>query len=384
MSNANDDEKKSYLVVFFEGTANTLDPATTQIGIFADAVEGFLISRQTQVAPAMNRRRAAEEEQQTNTHNTHHTTLKMAFDGCGVTRGLAGTLFADGLTTQVNQVVSVVKAMKAYAKDAEVRVIAVGLSRGGISCMKLAKQLASVFQTNDNDSSRREEESGFVSESASALTGVSLSMLLFDPVPGNAVWTGFPFTASLSQNLSDCHNLERVLAVYPYEPLPDLAMHAPTLGVYPKTTKVEEDVTLGCHQGALYMTTMVPRNRYETASNLSFRRIYDFLASEQIQMKFYSGVYQPSAEVCLEICRTQLQYPHPSRRITHDKTGNNRTIIRKDGRIGMGCRWLNKHHEQLEKRIVKQEVQEEPPLLVAKRGAKYQLDFDNENRLLCM
>ena len=108
MSNANDDEKKSYLVVFFEGTANTLDPATTQIGIFADAVEGFLISRQTQVAPAMNRRRAAEEEQQTNTHNTHHTTLKMAFDGCGVTRGLAGTLFADGLTTQVNQVVSVV------------------------------------------------------------------------------------------------------------------------------------------------------------------------------------------------------------------------------------------------------------------------------------
>ena len=351
---------KSYLVVFFEGTANTLDPPTTQIGMFADAVEGLLVTRQTQVVPAMNR---AVQLQHT------HKTLKMAFDGCGVTRGLAGTLFADGLTMQVNQVVNVAKAMKAYDEEGEVRVIAVGLSRGGIACMKLAKQLASVFQRED-----AEEESGFLS----AWSNVSVSLLLFDPVPGNAVWTGFPFTASFSQNLSDCHNLDRVLAIYPYEPLPDFAMHAPTLTVYPKTAKVEEDITLGCHQGSLYMTSILPRNRYETASNLSFRRIYDFLASESINLKFSSDMYQPSAEECLSICRTQLQYPHNSRRITHDKTGKNRVIIRKDGRIGMGCRWLNKHHEQLEGTILQQS-----PSPLANGREKYQLDFDDE-RLLCM
>jgi len=84
-----------------------------------------------------------------------------------------------------------------------------------------------------------------------------VNALLFDPVPGNLVLTGTLncFTlASQSMNLSRCKNLSRVLALYPYEPLPDLAFHAPLIGKYPANCVVEEDVTLGCHQGALFPT----------------------------------------------------------------------------------------------------------------------------------
>ena len=44
--------------------------------------------------------------------------------------------------------------------------------------------------------------------------------------------------------------IKRVLAIYPCEALPDLAFHAPILPKYPPGADVEEDATLGCHQGA--------------------------------------------------------------------------------------------------------------------------------------
>ena len=61
--------------VFFEGTANTLDPITTQIGEFAAATCALDI---TDAGPP----------------ETSRGPFKMAFDGCGVTHGTRGTLFA--------------------------------------------------------------------------------------------------------------------------------------------------------------------------------------------------------------------------------------------------------------------------------------------------
>lgn len=52
-----------------------------------------------------------------------------------------------------------------------------------------------------------------------------------------------------SLDLRGCVHVRRVLALYPYEPLPDIAFHAPLLPAYPPQALVEEDVTLGCHQG---------------------------------------------------------------------------------------------------------------------------------------
>jgi hypothetical protein len=312
MTSANNNSR--LLIVFFEGTANTLDPVTTQIGLFATACQAQYVHP----SPA--------------TDIPAKGPLKMAFDGCGVTHGLTGTLFAAGLDRQCDSVVKVVQQMRKQATSTNndnerIRVIAVGLSRGAVACQKLALKLSSTEQQ------------------------ISVSLLLFDPVPGNAVATGFPFTAAWSQHLQDCTNLEQVLAIYPYEPLPDVAMHAPCLVQYPPHCRVEEDVTLGCHQGSLYMTTPFPKDQYDMASNLSFQRICVWLEQQGVELQFSRNVYQPTVTECVEWCRrallaTRKERNKPSTRITHDKTGRNRVIIRK--RASENATWLNRHHEQLE------------------------------------
>ena len=82
---------------------------------------------------------------------------------------------------------------------------------------------------------------------------VELFGLLFDPVPGN-----LPITARLDIakktttncfDLSRARTLRKVLSIYPYEALSDVACHAPVIAWYPPSSwcEVEEDVTLGCH-----------------------------------------------------------------------------------------------------------------------------------------
>ena len=79
----------------------------------------------------------------------------MAFDGCGVTHGLTGTLFAAGLDGQCNSVVEMVQQMRKQQQqqqststnnNASVRLIAVGLSRGAVACRKLALKLSGMEQ----------------------------------------------------------------------------------------------------------------------------------------------------------------------------------------------------------------------------------------------
>ena len=307
--------QRRLLVVFFEGTSNTLSPITTQIGLFASACVAAPVS----VASDVKASAAVQGD-----------ALKMSFDGCGVTHGTTGMLFAAGLDSQCDEVAGVVEAMLERSRDDDgtaesVRVVAVGLSRGGVACCKLALKLAYLHPPER----------------------VTISMLLFDPVAGNALSTGFPYTAAQSQDLTSCDNLVRVLSIYPYEPLPDLAMHAPTLVAYPSRCHVEEDVTLGCHQGALFLTSASPSNQYDVASNLSFHRIRDYLRSEGVKCRFSSSVYAPGVDDCLGMFRKALKSgPLPSIRRAHDKTGKNRRIIARNE--GVECRWLNRHHRALE------------------------------------
>jgi len=207
-------------ILICAGTANTLDPITTQIGIFAEAALGTDISHYSggnDIDPAAG-------------------PFKVAFDGCGVTNGLSGTLFASGLDVQCDLVISIIKALLA-ARAKRVRCNCLGLSRGGLALMVLAQKLGKL----KDDVSER----------------IEANMCLFDPVPGRLVSSGFPFTGHGREDLSGCKCLKRVLAIYPHEPLPDLAFHAPSLCKYPPTCDVEEDVTLGCHQGALFQVHTV-------------------------------------------------------------------------------------------------------------------------------
>lgn len=371
---SSNDIPRRTLVIFWEGTANPIDPITTQIGVFAQVANAQRIYSPSQVPPGRG-------------------TLKLCFDGCGVTHGNMGVLFARGLDEQGDLAIAIIQEMLRqqtaeqqlpFAQESSsshnhdgIHVVAVGLSRGGVACMKLAQKLAKNFTADE----------------------VTASMLLFDPVPGNAVSTGFPWTASHSQDLSACHNLQRVLAIYPYEALPDLAMHAPSLCIYPPSTMVQEDVTLGCHQGALFMTSPSPRNPYELASNFSMRRLVDFLKLEGVSCSLVgSPFYVPPVEVCVQRMDKELRRHRErdtAKRIAHDPTGLARLIIRhKYLSSDTIPPFLNKHHEQLTKCLRKgtdsstieavygKQEQEKDKQQSSKEPRYFQLEIDS-GRVTC-
>lgn len=309
------------LIVFFEGTANTLRPPTTQIANFAAAcIARDVTQAYTDAAKTDNR-------------------LKMMFDGCGVTNGIGGVLFAKGLDEQCARVATRVEEILSEdpAGNARVRCIVLGLSRGGIACGKLALALSATEKFRKR---------------------VDMSTLMYDPVPGNLVWTKLPFTGWFSQDLTSCTNLRDVLAIYPHEPLPALAMHAPLLFKYPESCRVEEDVTLGCHQGALLGTANTTRQlramvddrgNYGTvtiASNLSFRRISDWFATKNVRFDF-KGMYEPSHDECLAICKAALTSNWLTNRSLHDATGKKRVILRRG--VDARPQYLNRYHEQAER-----------------------------------
>jgi hypothetical protein len=99
------------------------------------------------------------------------------------------------------------------------------------------------------------------------------------------------------------------------------------------------------------------------ASNLSFRRIFDFLRENAVDLDMGTDEFLPSGRHCLDICAAALRVDRPTRRIVHDGAGLKRTIVRRSGiRIakmqaeqlaagrssGQATQWfLNRHHEHL-------------------------------------
>ena len=133
------------LSVFFEGTHNEIEPVTTQVGWFFDATVGVdITNKDVQADPSTS------------------TDFKMGFDGCGVVCGLLGTVFAFGLGSQCSAVVQRVHELLQSGRP--LRLNCFGLSRGGCACLMLARRLSDVSPER-----------------------LLISLLLFDPVPGNSV-----------------------------------------------------------------------------------------------------------------------------------------------------------------------------------------------------
>ena len=133
------------LSVFFEGTHNEIEPVTTQVGWFFDATDGVdITNRDVQADPSTS------------------AEFKMGFDGCGVVCGLLGTVFAFGLASQCATVVQRVHELLRSGRP--LRLNCFGLSRGGCACLMLAQRLSDL--------------------NPELLT---ISLCLFDPVPGNSV-----------------------------------------------------------------------------------------------------------------------------------------------------------------------------------------------------
>jgi hypothetical protein len=239
---------------------------------------------------------------------------KLSFDGCYVTNGVMGALFAQGLEEQCQVVINVVENL--VNSGCKVQLNCMGLSRGGMAIILLVKTLAHIPKIH-----------------------LEMNILLFDPVPGNLIMSGKVdiFNATLANrcmDMTESKNLKKVLAIYPYVPLADLAFHAPIIPSYPTHCEVTEDVTLGCHQGALFFPTNLE-------TRLSFLRIKAFLQECGTIFNEDLDLYYPIPEqYCLSEIEEECQRNLPSIRYSHSQT--NAVIIRESQ-----GEYLNLHHYEL-------------------------------------
>lgn len=289
-----------------EGTANPMDQVTTQIALFSRLCTATPLPEDEPDADAA----AAPGD------------YKLSFEGCGVSHGVVGVLFAVGLREQCQVIRQYVEGWVRAGRT--VLVNFVGLSRGGIGGLYLAQEL-----------------SGF--DAAQVL----LNLLLFDPVPGNFVWVSrFLDLASLSNanlamDVSHVGNLGRVVVLYPHEPLPALAVHAPLLCKFPETCQLEQDVILGCHQGALFV-------RPQADTCLSFARIRDFLRAGGTPLNTKQGqgvkLDVPDAQLA-ELLARELRRDAPTNRCAHAPQGGAEIVRYSAGRF------LNRSHLDLLRRL---------------------------------
>ncbi|MFN3234633.1 MAG: hypothetical protein ACE365_04390 [Gammaproteobacteria bacterium] len=194
----------AHLFVSFNCSGETALNDMTLPGCFANGVDGLDI-KESIIGFGSN--------------NTHY---KMAFDGNQIERPIIGAPFALGIRSQCAHVEKRVKQLL-FIKN-HVFVTAVGMSRGGVAALLLAKMLGQM-------------------------ANVTVNLVLFDPVPGNLVatqemlpddWT----IAGEVKDLREARNLENVLAFYCAEPLehPLKAFYAPIVPAYGSRTHVREDV----------------------------------------------------------------------------------------------------------------------------------------------
>lgn len=305
------DGDADHLTVFMEGTANTLQPITTQVGLFFE---------HTDAADVTGTETSIDLDSPT------PLRLKMGYDGCGVTNGIAGVIWAFGLASQCDRIMVRIQTILASKRTRPLCVTALGLSRGGIGALMLAQRLGALAEGSRNR--------------------LRLSLCLFDPVPGNLVNTvrylDLPGWSTARQVMDISQSPARsVLAIYPTEPLPDLAFHAPILPRYPDACEVDEDATLGCHQGALYPPRARMPAKWRAGCELSQHRVLSFLEQCGVRLSLRSD---ECAAQCLAVAEHAAQQHEPTTRVSHAWGGVGH-IVRHP--VGTGQCLLNRHHLML-------------------------------------
>jgi len=322
------EQRPVILSVFMEGTSNPIEPVTTQLGLFAKACQATQLDNQQLKLPRVQ--------------PGHY---KLCFDGCGVTNGFWGVVIAAGLQEQCQLICNYVREFYKMLLDVEINFV--GASRGGIGGLYLAQEL---------------EKQKF------SLESVRLNLLLFDPVPGDFVWISRYLdvlgrsNANQTMDISHVTNLGRVLVLYPHEPLPSIAVHAPLIPKFPKDCDIEWDVILGCHQGALFL-------RPAADTCLTFFRISEFLRAGGIRFNLADHPLSLNLHLLKDILNKELEdSTRPTERFVHSSEGRWDIVRYEKGQ------YLCRSHQELLRRT-------DQPCELAKEDAAgeslppYMLDF---------
>lgn len=301
---------------------------SARISVFFCGTDGVIKGGRTQVSLFFQHYKAHELTPDDNSFDLDLSEYKMGFDGCATfaeklwTGGsFWGGIFGYGLREQCEQILEKVDRFERNGKS--VTIVGLGLSRGAVALLMLTKMMQQKFPR------------------------VRLDLVLFDPVPGNSIYQakldllGLTNT-SHTANLTDCPNLRRVLLLYPYEPLPDLAFHAPLVPVFSRATEIDCDVIPGCHQGAFYHPTC------NAESYLACLMVHEKLESYGLSFEtdFSREGHQATT---LEFLEDFFKLEETSTRYTHSSVGA--LILRQNEGT-----YLNRYHEKLLKSLGKERV----------------------------
>jgi len=244
--------------------------------------------------------------------------IKMGFDGCGVDSVISGRIFGSGLDKQCDEVIQ--RIVQEIAAGNEITLNVYGYGRGGIGALMLAKQLSSVDPKI-----------------------LSINLALLDPVPENSITTSTidPLKISLANktmDLTDCKPLKKVLALYPYGPLPSLTFYAPLFVSYPEDVALEEDIIDGCHVNAESLCRFPSKITYLRVGEFLFKNGTKFNSSEEFSnneklKEAYINEYEQQLTI---INRAGQSFT----RDTHSATG---VYIK----AKTGAQYLNEHHKRL-------------------------------------
>ncbi len=238
---------REIVTVYFSGTSHHIDDL--------EHLGGFLCSNTT-------------------TKTGHHV---FGISGTLITNGISGLLFGTGIHERCQEIKNNILAILKQGK--KVTLNCYGHSRGAIAALLLTKSL-NIFSEDI----------------------LQINLALFDAVPGNFFITqkmvGHKITlANQAMDLSTCHNLKKVLALYTNIPLADTEAHAPLMPIYPAETSLEEDVTPGCHSSAqlLDVDTQLGTVKFiDAASFITFSRITSFLESCGTEIPLHSWKFYDS------------------------------------------------------------------------------------------
>tara|TARA_R110002110_G_C13469307_1_gene719847 strand:+ start:14947 stop:16173 length:1227 start_codon:yes stop_codon:yes gene_type:complete len=193
------------------------------------------------------------------------TQKSICIDGCAINnsdpRDL-GAIFTFNLEKQVDSLVNTIK--KQISDGEKLKLNLYGFSRGGAAVFWICEKLKTI------DPSLLE-----------------INVCSFEPVPGNFIRgsyidniSGFKSTLSgIISDLSDCKNINKVMALFTNQPLPDIACHGPILPVMPPQAQVRVDVLPGCHKGAELFHSGHTLTAYNNESAISFHVVTRFLES---------------------------------------------------------------------------------------------------------
>lgn len=209
------------------------------------------------------------------------THFKMGFSGCAIENGHKGLVFGVGLEQQCLAVLEKVKEF--ILQNKRVLINAYGHSRGGIACYLLSLLLKQYPRNL-----------------------VKLNLAVSDPVPGNYLTTFSIDFLKISLgaqtfDLSNCHNIQNVLAIYINETVSNFLPYAPLLPKYPTTCNVTEEILPGDHSDAQIMhDEKLKGNNYQ--SKIAFYLFSNFLKklgtqfhfsqkNEKKLLKYYNAIF---------------------------------------------------------------------------------------------